>query len=140
MGALWGDVGARSLTLTSNSPDDTTKRTTTAATTTSTTTAASAAVSAAAAAMVAVCVAAVLPAGAALAESEFYIEDIPQGLSSGESVRESRGPSLATLIKARSLVHVSLVHSLDTRRRRLIGGTHTVHTHGSDVGGETVCS
>ena len=114
--ALWGDVGARLLTLTSVSPNDTTERTTT---TTTTTTTASAAVSTAAAAMVAVCVAALAPAGAALAESEFYIEDIPQGLSSGESVRESRGPSLATLVKARSFVYVSLVHSLDLWWRRL---------------------
>lgn len=58
---------------------------------------AASAASAAAAAIV-FCVAAALP-GAALAEREFYIEDIPQGLSSGESTRESRGPNLATLIK-----------------------------------------
>lgn len=38
-------------------------------------------------------------AASALTEREFYIEDIPQGLSSGESDRAPRGPSLAALVK-----------------------------------------
>lgn len=34
-----------------------------------------------------------------LAESEFYIEDVPQGLSSGELAQQSKAPSLASLVK-----------------------------------------
>ena len=41
---------------------------------------------------------AVVP-GAAFAESEFYMEDIPQGLSSGERDVAGKAPSLATLLK-----------------------------------------
>ena len=58
---------------------------------------ASAFASIAAATMVFVSVA--IAPGAALAESEFYIEDIPQGLSSGERDVAGKAPNLASLVK-----------------------------------------
>ena len=53
----------------------------------------------AAAVMVFVSVSVAVVPGAAFAESEFYMEDIPQGLSSGERDVAGKAPSLATLVK-----------------------------------------
>jgi hypothetical protein len=75
---------------------------------------ASSLVTSAAAAAVVLCVCTAAP-GAALAEREFNFEDIPQGLSSGESVGASRGPNLATLVKGPNGKVGRAVHAVDVQ-------------------------